>query len=385
MKIGILFVGNPNAKNGASKVVKEIYENFIINSKIKVVNLYSSNIGSITTHRKNKNLKRNFEIKKLLEKNYLFNIISIYLQYFRNGRKAVKNYLLNSKKDEDVLLFHDIFSIFYYYKFVKKAKKSVLVIHSNGDTWKMLLTYFPKVKNTLFEKYLRKIEKQILLRVEKIIFVSDASKSLFLKLYPFIDPQKVKVIHNGIEDKSNYKIVKNKENYNLICVATINERKGQDIIVSAYENLEESLKSRLTITFAGDGPGREKLENAVRKKELKKITFLGSIDNVGEQLRKNDIYILMSYDEGLPIAIIEALREGLPIISTNVGGIPELVKDRCNGFLLSPNKNELKVLFKDILSGKFNIEELSENSRKLFEKKYITEKMIERYIYELNG
>ena len=60
-------------------------------------------------------------------------------------------------------------------------------------------------------------------------------------------------------------------------------------------------------------------------------------------LNQANAYILPSYNEGLPISILEAMSYQLPIISTKVGGIPEIVKDGVNGYLIEPgNKQQLK-------------------------------------------
>ena len=86
--------------------------------------------------------------------------------------------------------------------------------------------------------------------------------------------------------------------------------------------------------------------------------------------------MLASRDEGLPMAIIEALSLGLPIISTSVGGIPDLVKDNYNGILIKPNNI---VALKDAIISMVNkssIERsrLGQNSKTLFVQKYTQKK-----------
>lgn len=84
----------------------------------------------------------------------------------------------------------------------------------------------------------------------------------------------------------------------------------------------------------------------------------------------------MSYNEGLPISIIEAMRAGLPIISTNISGIPELIHtdgESCNGILLEPNVDQLVNVFCEMSD--YDWEKMGKNSRMRFEADYTFEKM----------
>ena len=128
--------------------------------------------------------------------------------------------------------------------------------------------------------------------------------------------------------------------------------------------------------FVGDGGERPVLEGLVKKYGLvDNITFWGMIPNVEiyKYLAKNNIYILMSQNEGLPISIIEAMRAGLPIISTKVSGIPELVDVGYNGFLLNPDSKELAELLKKLYE--YDWTQMGANSRKRFENEFTFERM----------
>ena len=81
----------------------------------------------------------------------------------------------------------------------------------------------------------------------------------------------------------------------------------------------------------------------------------------------------MSQNEGLPISIIEAMRAGMPIISTRISGIPELVKEEYNGFLLNPDSRELVELLKKLPL--YDWEQMGINSRKRFEKEFTFSRM----------
>ena len=96
-----------------------------------------------------------------------------------------------------------------------------------------------------------------------------------------------------------------------------------------------------------------------------------SVDQKLVLLKEADIYILPSYQEGLPISILEAMSAGLPIISTPVGGIPDAVTDGENGYLIEPGDSEAlasKILF---LSENHNVwEKLSLQSKEIAKQKF---------------
>ena len=94
---------------------------------------------------------------------------------------------------------------------------------------------------------------------------------------------------------------------------------------------------------------------------------------VYRQLAEENIYILMSQNEGLPISIIEAMRAGLPVISTKVAGIPEIVKDGYNGILLQPSTDELVPILENI--EKYNWKDMGIKSRERFEKELTFDRM----------
>ena len=94
-----------------------------------------------------------------------------------------------------------------------------------------------------------------------------------------------------------------------------------------------------------------------------------------QYLNQSDAYILPSYNEGLPISILEAMTYKLPIISTNVGGIPEVLKDKVNGLLIEPgSKKELKDALEFVINNTSEFKKFGENSLQ-FVKPHLPEKV----------
>ena len=93
------------------------------------------------------------------------------------------------------------------------------------------------------------------------------------------------------------------------------------------------------LTLAGDGEMRVEIESFIKQHKLQRnVTITGWVDSIEikELLSKSDAMLLPSFAEGLPVAIMEAMATGVPVISTAIAGIPELVVDKVTGFLVFP-------------------------------------------------
>ena len=98
-----------------------------------------------------------------------------------------------------------------------------------------------------------------------------------------------------------------------------------------------------------------------------------------------DIFVLPSYTEGLPTVLPEALYMGLPVVASNVGGIPEIINNGENGFLIDPGNSELlSEKLHMLISNEALRKQFSKNSRKIAETKYTYDKISEQYLNAYN-
>ncbi len=119
-------------------------------------------------------------------------------------------------------------------------------------------------------------------------------------------------------------------------VAHLSPEKGLTFLVKAAEMIPD-VRSRMRFVIVGDGQCRKELEEEVRARDLQSsFQFLGFQTRVAEHLRSFDIFVLPSLSEGLSSAILIAMASCLPVVATDVGGIPELIRDGENGLLVSP-------------------------------------------------
>jgi N-acetyl-alpha-D-glucosaminyl L-malate synthase BshA len=128
----------------------------------------------------------------------------------------------------------------------------------------------------------------------------------------------------------------------IIFVGSLKPVKGVKYLVDAFKIVIKK-NPRAKLFLIGDGPEKQDLKNIIKKNSLeKKVNFIGKIANqkVSEYLTVADIFVLPSLSEGFGIVNLEAMACGLPIIATRVGGVPEIVKDGENGFLVEPKNAE---------------------------------------------
>ncbi len=118
------------------------------------------------------------------------------------------------------------------------------------------------------------------------------------------------------------------------------ELKGIEYLLRAAAALRSEFPA-LRVEIAGTGPQREKLEEAVMHAGLEgHVGFLGWIDDLPSLLSRWDIFVMPSLEEGFPIAALDAMAAGLPVVATAVGGVPELIEDGKTGCLVPPRDAE---------------------------------------------
>ncbi len=346
--------------------------------------LECSNINSITTLQDNNNQPKRNRIKKFIidflkSKNIVFEFLRFYFRHMLPAKKTINNYI--KYNDSDCILFQDFITAYYYFKNKKiEHKKTILLMHTSGN----FLDFFMIEKPTLYKYH---ITRQMYLKmfnfaasnVDKVVVLSKVAFDSF----PFIPELRKKIIYNGISELVNEKETIFLNNYdekkiNLICVANLIERKGQDILIKAVHNMKKKYIKKINLYLVGGGCQYNYYKQMIDDYNLNNTIFLlGQRKDVASLLSKMDIFILPSESEGLPISIIEALRAGLYIMVTDVGGCKELIKPNF-GELIDRDIVEIsKSLEKRIDEGIPSDTKLK--SKQFFNQKFTLEKMMRNY------
>ncbi|MDP3899792.1 MAG: glycosyltransferase family 4 protein [bacterium] len=123
-------------------------------------------------------------------------------------------------------------------------------------------------------------------------------------------------------------------------ISNLYKNKGLIFLVETTDLLLK--KTPLSTVIIGEGPDRLEVEKIIKKKKLSnKVLLKGYISDAFQLLLAFDIYVCSSTKEGMPYAILEAMQAGLPIVSTNVGAIPEVIDDKKNGLLIEAKNPDL--------------------------------------------
>ncbi len=148
--------------------------------------------------------------------------------------------------------------------------------------------------------------------------------------------RKIHIIHCGLPIPEASSLPQPPGQGRILCVARLSVEKGHVVLLRALAALRER-GIAFHCMLVGEGPLRAQLEQLVAELELVAcVTFAGARtpDEVSEHIKTSDLLALASFGEGIPVALMEAMSHQRPVIATYVGGIPELVRDGHNGYLV---------------------------------------------------
>ncbi len=186
-------------------------------------------------------------------------------------------------------------------------------------------TGIPEPNRTIY----RWLEKLTASLADQIICVSEYDRQIGLKAG--INSAKLLTIHNGMKDIAIdlHANPAQEEPIKVAMVARFDRQKDQAMLIEAFKDLPAKLM------LIGDGPSLDKTKEKVAQLGMNnQVSFLGFREDIAEILAEVQIYALVSNWEGLPCTIIEAMRAGLPVVASDVGGVSEIVLDGQTGYLV---------------------------------------------------
>lgn len=250
--------------------------------------------------------------------------------------QAIKNF------NPDIIACHSsmagilgrVMSLFY------KKPKVVFTAHSWAFTEGA--PFLRKILMIPVEKFLAKF-------TDKIICVSLFDKNIALK-YKVAKDEKIKVIHNGVRNME-CRNLQRKENFRIITVSRLDYPKLPELLIRAFA-LVVNTKPNSELFIIGYGARLDKIVSLIQELKLTdkiKIFNIQDKEKVISELIKADLFALISKHEGLPLAVLEAMSVGLPIVASKVGGIGEEVADDC-GYLVENDAEKIKDAILKIIS-----------------------------------
>jgi glycosyltransferase involved in cell wall biosynthesis len=227
---------------------------------------------------------------------------------------------------------------------------------------------------------------------DKIICVSEYDYNLALR-YGIAPKEKLITIHNGInadikflsKEKAREEIIKKLSIFNdqfskkALWVGSIGrlvKEKNYETMIRAAARIKEGVN----FILIGDGPQREELEKQVAKNKLRNdFLIIEPSGDDAKYLKAFDVFVMSSIKEGLPYILLEAMAAGLPIVVTEAGGIPEMIKNHENGLMVAQkNPEQLAIAIQGILENKNISKELGEQAKKAVDEKFSLEEMVEK-------
>lgn len=252
------------------------------------------------------------------------------IMFFVNAYGKIKNYIRKNKPD----VVHIHMSYRGSYTRAKAIHKLCLkykiltIIHLHGSE-------FEKWFNSCNEKKQKEI-RQFMRETGAFIVLGDKWNETIKRIEPDCNTM---VVENAIKIPE-YKAKLEKGKCRFLFMGVLIKRKGvQDLIKAAKQVLEKHPEINICYEIAGTGEEENNLKELVKKNKLEKyFEFTGWIDGKKKEecYKRSTVMVLPSYNEGLPIAILEAISYGLPVIATDVGDIAAAVHNGKNGYLISP-------------------------------------------------
>jgi glycosyltransferase involved in cell wall biosynthesis len=237
----------------------------------------------------------------------------------------------------------------------------------------VLHSYFGKIKSEIF----RRIEKRLASQSTGIIAISQQQKNELSERFHIAPKNKIEVIQLGFdlnpfqEDIQKKRIETRKEHNledNQIAVAIIGRLapiKNHNLFLEAIEIAKSKSTKRIVFFIVGDGEERTNIENQISKikdRQQIDIRMTSWIHDIKTFNAGMDIICLTSNNEGTPVSLIEAQACNIPIITTDVGGVRDIVKNNETGYIVPKNNAEIfaeKLLL--LIEDEKNRKKLSQN------------------------
>ena len=190
-------------------------------------------------------------------------------------------------------------------------------------------------------------ERWLMRGTDAVIASAESVREFYIKQIN-ADPAKVEVIYNAV-DWSRLETTISREDMRramdvpvegllLGIIARLTEQKGHRVLLDALAQRPDLSRAHLVIV--GDGPLSAALQRQAAGLGIAdRVRFLGARRDLGNLLSAIDVFVMPSFWEGLPLAMVLAMGAGLPVVATRVAGIPEVVQDGVNGLLVTPGES----------------------------------------------
>ena len=227
-----------------------------------------------------------------------------------------------------------------------------------------------------------------------VIAITDFTRRYLIETYN-IPAEKVALIYQGTDTKrfrhtdkawkearNRYTLPRNASPI-LGSIGSFEPRKGHLVLFEALDELVKNSLPNAHLMMVGDGPDETMLKERVKTLELERnISFFRFTDEPNYIFERLDITVLPSiYKEGLPNVLLESMSMGVPVVSSNIGGVSEIIIDGETGYMVEPgNKSALAGGIKKVWANQVSYQEMKRKARKLIVNQFDKVTQFERFI-----
>lgn len=186
---------------------------------------------------------------------------------------------------------------------------------------------------------IKPLVRRVWRQAARVIAVSDTLQALALRTWP---EGRIEVVPNGVDIErfrpAEMPTVRDGGTLVVVAVARLVEIKGLQHLIAALARIPADMRSQIRLRLCGTGPYEGELRRQVREAGLEaQVEFAGLVpyERIPEEFQGADMFALPSLQEGLPLSLLEAMACGLPVMASRVGGVPAVICDGENGFLIS--------------------------------------------------
>lgn len=177
---------------------------------------------------------------------------------------------------------------------------------------------------TLKGKIIFAIERILARMTEAVIFVSDHERQAYFTKVG-LPKTNTYLVYNGLNEKDFQPIVNKKDATDFLYIGMMRDLKGPDVFIDAFRKAEQLVGRPLTGTMVGDGPDKRAYQSKVEQMGLGKRIEVHAAMSAREAFTLAECVVVPSRAEAMPYIVLETIAANKPIISTNVGGIPEIL------------------------------------------------------------
>jgi colanic acid/amylovoran biosynthesis glycosyltransferase len=216
---------------------------------------------------------------------------------------------------------------------------AMLAAHLGGRSWSWSFTMHGCTE--LFDGTSHQLPEK-LRRADVVICNSDFTRSQLMRLADPKQWNKLRVVRCGVDSRRFAPPPRRLAGgpLRVLTVARLVRAKGHAVLLEALASLRDEGIETVT-SFVGDGPERERLERLARELRLE-VRFTGAVghDELPAYYDDAQVFCLPTLDEGLGVVLLEAMASGLPVVSSRLMGVPEVVRDGESGLLVSPGRSD---------------------------------------------